>query len=295
MNATKIQDLVRELLILTAATAIIGAAVFFFLVPSHAAVSSISGLAIVLANFIPLQVSQLTMIMNVVLLILGFLLCGREFGYKTVYTSISLPLFIGLFEKLFPDYTSLTGDATLDVVCYIFTVSIGLAILFNRNASSGGLDIVAKILNRYLHIDLGKAMSAAGICVALSSALAYDSKTVVLSVLGTYVNGIVLDHFIFDQSLKRRVCIVSPKEEEIRQWILNELHSGATLYEAIGAYRLRRHHEIITVVDHQEYQKLMSYLRKTDPQAFITVYQVSAMSYRPKSLPERDFETNSYD
>lgn len=295
MNATKIQDLVRELLILTAATAIIGAAVFFFLVPSHAAVSSISGLAIVLANFIPLQVSQLTMIMNVVLLILGFLLCGREFGYKTVYTSISLPLFIGLFEKLFPDYTSLTGDATLDVVCYIFTVSIGLAILFNRNASSGGLDIVAKILNRYLHIDLGKAMSAAGICVALSSALAYDSKTVVLSVLGTYVNGIVLDHFIFDQSLKRRVCIVSPKEEEIRQWILNELHSGATLYEAIGAYRLRRHHEIITVVDHQEYQKLMSYLRKTDPQAFVTVYQVSAMSYRSKSLPERDFETNSYD
>lgn len=295
MNATKIQNLVRELLILTAATAIIGAAVFFFLVPSHAAVSSISGLAIVLTNFIPLQVSQLTMIMNVVLLILGFLLCGREFGYKTVYTSISLPLFIGLFEKLFPDYTSLTGDATLDVVCYIFTVSIGLAILFNRNASSGGLDIVAKILNRYLHIDLGKAMSAAGICVALSSALAYDSKTVVLSVLGTYVNGIVLDHFIFDQSLKRRVCIVSPKEEEIRQWILNELHSGATLYEAIGAYRLRRHHEIITVVDRQEYQKLMSYLRKTDPQAFVTVYQVSAMSYRPKSLPERDFETNSYD
>ncbi|SEA24583.1 Uncharacterized membrane-anchored protein YitT, contains DUF161 and DUF2179 domains [Lachnospiraceae bacterium NK3A20] len=295
MNATKIRNLVRELLILTAATAIIGAAVFFFLVPSHAAVSSISGLAIVLTNFIPLQVSQLTMIMNVVLLILGFLLCGREFGYKTVYTSISLPLFIGLFEKLFPDYTSLTGDATLDVVCYIFTVSIGLAILFNRNASSGGLDIVAKILNRYLHIDLGKAMSAAGICVALSSALAYDSKTVVLSVLGTYVNGIVLDHFIFDQSLKRRVCIVSPKEEEIRQWILNELHSGATLYEAIGAYRLRRHHEIITVVDRQEYQKLMSYLRKTDPQAFVTVYQVSAMSYRPKSLPERDFETNSYD
>ena len=273
---------VRELAILTGAVAIIAAAVYFFLVPSHASVSSISGLGIVLANFVPLPLSAITMILNVVLLVIGFLTCGREFGAKTVYTSILLPAFIGLFERLFPDIGSLTDSQELDVLCYILVVSVGLSILFNRNASSGGLDIVAKIMNKYLHMDLGKAMSLSGICVALSAALVYDKKTVVLSVLGTYFNGLVLDHFIFDNNIKRRVCIITGKEEELRRFIIEDLHSGATVYESYGAYNMQKRREIITIVDKAEYQKLMSYINREDPQAFITVYTVSDMRYRPK-------------
>ena len=257
--------------------------------PSHAAVSSISGFAIVLSNFIPFSVSAITMVLNVILLIVGFFTCGTEFGYKTVYTSILLPVVIGVFERMLPKYTSLTGDAALDVVCYIFVVSIGSAILFNRNASSGGLDIVAKILNKYLRLDLGKAMSISGMCIALSSALAYDSKTVILSVLGTYLNGMVLDHFIFDQKLKRRVCIVSPYEAQIRDYILNELHSGASVYKVTGAYRMEEHDEIITIVDKGEFQKLMAFIDKVDPKAFVTVYKVSDMQYQSKNMPERVF------
>lgn len=273
---------VRELAILTGAVAIIAAAVYFFLVPSHASVSSISGLGIVLANFVPLPLSAITMILNVVLLVIGFLTCGREFGAKTVYTSILLPAFIGLFERLFPNLGSLTDSQELDVLCYILVVSVGLSILFNRNASSGGLDIVAKIMNKYLHMDLGKAMSLSGICVALSAALVYDKKTVVLSVLGTYFNGLVLDHFIFDNNIKRRVCIITGKEEELRRFIIEDLHSGATVYESYGAYNMQKRREIITIVDKAEYQKLMSYINREDPQAFITVYTVSDMRYRPK-------------
>lgn len=273
---------VRELAILTGAVAIIAAAVYFFLVPSHASVSSISGLGIVLANFVPLPLSAITMILNVVLLVIGFLTCGREFGAKTVYTSILLPAFIGLFERLFPNLGSLTDSQELDVLCYILVVSVGLSILFNRNASSGGLDIVAKIMNKYLHMDLGKAMSLSGMCVALSAALVYDKKTVVLSVLGTYFNGIVLDHFIFDNNIKRRVCIITGKEEELRRFIIENLHSGATVYESYGAYNMQKRREIITIVDKAEYQKLMSYMNREDPQAFITVYTVSDMRYRPK-------------
>ena len=273
---------VRELAILTGAVAIIAAAVYFFLVPSHASVSSISGLGIVLANFVPLPLSAITMILNVVLLVIGFLTCGREFGAKTVYTSILLPAFIGLFERLFPNLGSLTGSQELDVLCYILVVSVGLSILFNRNASSGGLDIVAKIMNKYLHMDLGKAMSLSGMCVALSAALVYDKKTVVLSVLGTYFNGLVLDHFIFDNNIKRRVCIITKKEEELRRFIIEDLHSGATVYESYGAYNMQKRREIITIVDKAEYQKLMSYMNREDPQAFITVYTVSDMRYRPK-------------
>ena len=276
-------ELIKEIIILTVAVAIIAAAVFFFLVPSHTSVSSISGLGIVLSNFIPLPLSAITMILNVVLLIIGFLTCGKEFGAKTVYTSILLPLFIGLFELVFPNFSSMTGSQELDVLCYILVVSIGLSILFNRNASSGGLDIVAKILNKYLHVELGRAMSLAGMCVALSAAFVYDKKTVVLSVLGTYFNGIVLDNFIFDHNKKRRVCIITEKEEELRKFIINDLHSGATIYEAIGAYNFEKHNEIITIVDKSEYQKLMTFINREDPKAFITVYSVSNMQYQPKN------------
>ena len=276
------KDLAKEALILTGADAIVAAAVYFFLVPSHASVSSISGLGIVLSNFIPLPLSAITMIMNVVLLIIGFITCGKEFGAKTVYTSVMLPVFLALFEALFPNAGSLTGSQELDVLCYILVVSIGISILFNRNASSGGLDIVAKIMNKYLHIELGKAMSLSGMCVALSAALVYDKKTVVLSLLGTYFNGIILDYFIFDYNKKRRVCIITEKEEALRQFIINDLHSGATIYEAIGAYNFEKHNEIITIVDKSEYQKLMSFINREDPKAFITIYNLSSMQYQPK-------------
>lgn len=276
------KNLIKEIIILTWAVAIIAAAVYFFLVPSHTSVSSISGLGIVISNFVPLPLSAITMILNVVLLIIGFFTCGREFGAKTVYTSVVLPLFIGLFEKIAPNFSSMTNSQELDVLCYILVVSIGLSILFNRNASSGGLDIVAKIMNKYLNMELGRAMSLSGMCVALSAALVYDKKTVVLSILGTYFNGMVLDHFIFDHNIKRRVCVITNKEEELRRFIIEDLHSGATIYEATGAYKMQKRNEIITIVDKTEYQKLMNFINREDPKAFVTVYNVSNMRYQPK-------------
>ena len=279
---TDYKSILIEINILTIAIAIIAVAVYFFLVPSHTSISSMSGLGIVLSNFVPLPLSAITMILNVVLLIIGFFTCGKEFGLKTVYTSVMLPVFLGIFENIFPNTGSITNSQELDVLCYILVVSVGLSILFNRNASSGGVDIVAKIINKYFHMELGKAMSLSGMCVALSAALVYDKKTVVLSVLGTYFNGIVLDHFIFDHNIKRRVCIITKKEEELRQFIVRDLHSGATIYEAIGAYNMEKRNEIITIVDKGEYQKLMKYINQEDPEAFITVYTVSDMRYLPK-------------
>lgn len=287
MSAQKINkntstNWLKEGMILTVGVAIVSSAVFFFLIPSQASVSSIAGLSMVLSNFVPLPISAITMILNVLLLILGFLTCGKAFGAKTVYTSILLPVFLALYEKILPDYQSMTGSPELDVLSYILVVSFGLSILFNQNASSGGLDIVAKIMNKYLHMELGRAMSLAGMVISLSSALVYDKKIVVLSVIGTFFNGMILDYFIFGQNLKRRVCIITKKEEELRQYILNELHSGATIYEAFGAYHMEKHREIITIVNKSEYQQLMNFINHTDPDAFITVYTVSDMRYRPK-------------
>ena len=268
--------------IITLGIAIVTCAVFFFLIPSQLSIGSMSGLAIVLTNLIPLPVSVITMALNVVCLVLGFLLIGNEFGAKTGYTSVLMPVLLGILEKIFPNNRSIMGDQFLDMLCYTMLVSLGLALLFLRNASSGGLDIAAKILNRYLHIELGAALSMSGMVVALSSALVYDAKTVALSIIGTYLGGIVLDHFIFGLNTKKKVSILSSHVEEIRKFVLEDLHSGATLYEAIGAYDYAEQRELVTIVNKAEYAKLMTFLAKVDKDAFVTVYTVHEVFYRPK-------------
>ena len=272
----------KEFAIITIGTIIVAAAVFFFMLPSHVTVGSGSALAMVLSNFIPLPVSVINLIMNVFLLILGFVLLGREFGAKTVYCTLLMPVILGVFERVFPNFQSITQDPLLDVICYILVVGVGLMLLFSHNASSGGLDIVAKIMNKYLRMDMGKAMSISGIVVALTSAVCYEPKIVVISVLGTYFGGMIVDHFIFGMNIKRRVCVISPKLDEIVEFILTDLHSGATLNEIIGAYDKTPRREVITIVDKQEYRKLMEFVRKTDPKAFVTVYAVNEMRYQPK-------------
>ena len=278
----KALNTIKEFAIITVGTAIVAAAVFFFMLPSHVSVGSGAALAMVLSNFIPLSVSAITLIMNVFLLIIGFLLVGAEFGIKTVYCSVLMPILMGVLEWIFPNFQSITQDALLDVVCYILIVGVGLSILFSHNASSGGLDIVAKIMNKYLRMDLGKAMSYAGMAVALTSALCYDSKTVVLSLLGTYFGGQVVDNFIFGINIKRRVCVISEHLDDIVDFVLHNLHSGATLNEIIGAYDKTPKREMITIVDKNEYRRLMDYIREIDPKAFVTVYSVSDMRYQPK-------------
>ena len=267
---------------ITLGTAVVAIAVYFFMLPSHVSVGSVSALAMVLSNFIPLPISLISLIMNIVLMVLGFFLIDSDFGFKTVYGTVLLPLMLGVLEILLPNFQSITQDPLLDVICYILVVSAGLSILFHYNASSGGIDTVAMILHKFLKIDLGKAMSFSGMAVALSSALCYDAKTVVLSVLGTYFNDMVLDHFIFGLNIKRRVCIISEKLDDIVSFILQDLHSGATLNEVIGAYSGQTRREVIVIVDRQEYRRLMDYVRNTDPKAFVTVYSVSDMRYLPK-------------
>ena len=274
--------LVKEWLQIIVGLAIVAAAVYFFMLPSHVSVGSASALAMIISNFVPLPVSAITLIMNIVLLILGYLLIGPEFGGKTLFCAVLMPGMLWVLEMLFPNFQSLTQDPLLDVICYILVVGVGLSLLFSCNASSGGLDIVAKLMNKYLRMDLGQAMSVSGMLVALASALCYDKKTVVLSVLGTYFGGLILDHFIFGINIKRKVCIISPKVEEITQFILHDLHSGCSLYDAIGAYDKTTRREINVIVDKQEYRALMDYMKKTDPKAFMTVYSVNEINYQPK-------------
>jgi len=278
INSRSFKEFARIILGLS----IVAAAVYFFMLPSHVSVGSAAALAMILSNFIPLPVSAITLIMNIFLLIIGVLFIGPEFGGKTIFCAVLMPGMLWVLEMLFPDFQSLTQDPVLDVVCYILTVGVGLAILFSCNASSGGLDIVAKLMNKYLRMELGKAMSVSGMLVAAASALCYDKKTVVISILGTYFGGMILDHLIFGLNIKRKVCIISPKVDEIVDFILHDMHSGCSLYDVIGAYDKTVRREINVIVDKEEYRMLMDYMKKTDPKAFITVYSVNEISYQPK-------------
>ena len=281
-----IKDRIIDFVMITLGVTVVAAAVYFFMVPSNVSVGSITALAMIFARYVAFSISTLTFIMNVALLIFGFVFIGKEFGVKTIYCALMLPVILGIFESVFPNNVSLTNDQTLDVVCYICVVSIGQAMLFVRNASSGGLDIVGKFIHKYFHMELGKALALAGMVVASLSILTSDLKTVILSLLGTYFGGIILDHFIFGTTIKKRVCIISKKEKEILNFILHDLHSGATKYHAYGTYSDAQYTEINAIVDKNEYLKLMNYITKVDPAAFVTVYAVNEMRYIPKDKNE---------
>lgn len=267
--------LVKEYAIITAGIFLTAAAVYFFMMPANIVLGSITGLAMVLVNFIPVQVSVMTFILNVFCLVIGFLLVGKEFGAKTVYTSILLPVFLYVLELLFPNNSSLTNELLLDTLCCIILISIGQTLMFNANASSGGLDIVAKILNKYFHLELGKGIALAGILTVATTILVYDAKTLIVGILGTYFNGLVLDEYISGFARRKRVCFLSEKYQEIAEYIMHDIKRGVTLYEAKGGYDQSKKVEVQTILTQNEYGQLIDYIHKTDPKAFVTVSTVS--------------------
>jgi uncharacterized membrane-anchored protein YitT (DUF2179 family) len=277
-----IKNIIKEFVIITFGAILAATAIYFFMLPLNLAIGSGSAIAMMLSTFIPLPVSMLSLGLNVILLIIGFILIGSEFGIKTVYAAILVPLVIGLYEIIFPNFESLTNDPVVDVICYTIVVGMGMALLFSCNASSGGLDIVAKILNKYTHMDIGTSVSVSGVVVAAASFFFYDTKIAVISILGTYFGGMVVDKFIFGLNIKRRVCVISERLDDIVKFVLHDLHSGATINEIIGAYDMTRRREVIVIVNKQEYKRLMDFVKKLDPKAFVTVYAVNEIRYQPK-------------
>ncbi len=264
----------RECVILVVGMFIVAVAVYYMMMPGGFVLGSLSGLVIVLVNFIPLPVSVLTFIINGILLVIGFLLIGKEFGGKTIVASILLPVYLAIFEKVTPDVTSLTGDVLTDMLCYMLTICFGQALLFGINASSGGLDIVAKLLNKYFYMELGKAIMIAGFVTAATSILVYDRKTLVVSILGTYLSGLVLDHFIDGFHTRKRVCIITADYQAVQDYIVKELHRGVTLYSAYGGLNHEKKTEVVTILEKNEYGKLLAYIHENDPSAFLTVSTV---------------------
>lgn len=269
------QNVFGEYFKITIAMFIISFSIYFFLIPSGIVVGSISGLAMVIHQMIPFSISAITFVLNIGLLVIGFIFIGKEFGTKTVYTSILLPVFLGIFEFLFPVVYSLTNNSVYDLISYTLIIAFGQAILFNVNASSGGLDIVGKIVSKYSHMDIGKALNICGAVTAMSSILVYDVGTLVVSLIGTYANGLAIDYFIGGFNKKKKICILSEDYELIKDYIINTMKRGATLYLAKGAFDQQERVELVTIMTTSEYKRLLDYLHKSNYKSFVTVSTVN--------------------
>jgi len=269
------KTLIKEYAIMTLGSLLVAAAVVFFMAPGNLVFGSASGLSMILIQVFPIKLSVMNLILNILFLMMGFVFVGRDFGAKTVYTAIVIPVCMFVLETIFPAQQSLTNDTWFDMLGCIFIVSAGQTLLFRVNASSGGLDIPAKMLNKYFGIDLGKACAGVGILTVLCAIFVYDSTTVVTGIIGTYLNGRVVDDFIGGFSHKKRVCILSDEHEEIQRFLREDINRGYTLYKATGGYEKRERVEIITILASNEYQKLIPYVKKIDPNAFLTVSSVN--------------------
>ena len=283
----------KELIVMTLAMFIGAAAVNYFLVPSHLVIGSISGLSIVLSQLLPIKVSVMIFIINAILLLMAWLLIGKEFGAKTVYTALILGPLMDVWEAIIPssklaemrlasdmpinsaNLSSVMGDPLLDLICFVLMLSISQAILFNINASTGGLDIIAKIINKYTHLDIGLSVTVGGAIICCTAFLINPVHLVIIGLVGTWVNGIVVDYFMASINQRKRVCVISDEHERLREFIVNKLHRGCSLYNVTGGYTGKQQVEVEALLSKDEFAALLEFIRVEKIEHFITAGNVS--------------------
>ncbi len=277
----------KELFVMTVGMLIAAGAVYYFLMPSKLIVGSISGLAIVISGIFEqfgmvVKVSHLVTIINIILLILAWILIGKEFGAKTFYTAMIVGPCIDFWDLVLPyqtlmepGTTSVMGDIWFDLVCFVLVLSISQALLFNINASTGGLDIIGKIVNKYFHLDIGASVSVGGAIICCSAFAINPFRMVVIGLIGTWINGVIIDYFTVSLNGKKRICIVSDNQEKIRDFICNKLQRGCTIYNVKGGFTGQEHTEIEAIISKNEFAELMEFIDREDLHTFITAGNVS--------------------
>ena len=277
----------KDILTILIAMSIAAAAVYYFLMPSKLVVGSITGLSIVISGIfekmgIIVKVSVVVFTINAILLVMAYILIGKEFGLKTAIAALVLAPLIDMWEAicpyekiLEPGSTSVMGDIWFDLICFILILSASQAILFRINASTGGLDILAKIVNKYLHFDIGTSVTIAGIVICCTAFAINPFRLVVIGLIGTWMNGMIVDYFMMSLNKRKRVCIISAEYERIRDYIINTIVRGCSLYEVTGGYSGQKTMEIQSLLTNDEFCNLMAWIRENGIKAFITAGNVS--------------------
>jgi uncharacterized membrane-anchored protein YitT (DUF2179 family) len=263
---------VNEYMKITIGSILVAVGIYYFLVPNNLAAGGVSGLAMVIGRFVPgLPIGAMMLVMNIILFIIAFIFLGSGFGAKTIYSSLSLSGIIWLLERCFPITKPLTGDMFIELIFGILISAIGMGVIFNQNASTGGTDIIAKIINKYLHIDIGKSLLMSDFMITLLAAIAFDARTGMYALLGVVMNGFVIDTVIEGLNMSKQVMIISTRPEAIKSFILQALGRGATVYTAKGAFTDMEKEIITTTIGRKEVIKLKLFVKEQDPKAFMTI------------------------
>ena len=248
--------------------------IFYFLVPQNLAIGGVTGFSIVMTSYMKLPISIVTFITNVILLLLGFIFIGREFGGKTIFSVIVLSVSMYVMENFFPISHPITNEILLNLIVGILLFAIGLAIVFNQNASTGGTDILAKIFNKYFNLNFGTGLLVADAIVVCLAIITFGLEHGILGALGWFLKGIAVNYFIDGFNIKKETVIVSQKPIEIKEFIFSKIHRGVTIYKAQGGYTNENKDIIVTVLTKNEYFALKKRLKEIDPQIFVLVRNV---------------------
>jgi uncharacterized membrane-anchored protein YitT (DUF2179 family) len=268
------KEIIKEYFLIALGTLIVAFGVYYFMVPENLATGGVSGLSIVLSNYISIPISLINFILNIILLIVGFIFLGKEFGGKTIFSVFFLSFFMYIMEIVYPATKPVTDEILLNLLCGIVIAAMGLSIVFNQNASTGGTDIIAKIFSKYFNMNMGTGLMAADIVVVISAFFTYGIKTGTVGAFGWFINGLVVNYFIDGFSIKNEVVIISEKHAEIKQYIFEKLDRGVTVYKAEGGYTSDEKEIIVTILDRKEYFVLKNQLKHIDPGVFVIVRTV---------------------
>ncbi|MBU5592579.1 YitT family protein [Clostridium sp. MSJ-4] len=268
------KKIIKEYAFITFGIILVAIAVEYFFIPNNIAEGGVAGLSIVIHNYLPnISVEAMTLILNLILFIVGFLVLGGSFGLKTIYSALSLSVIMWIIKNLF-NPMSPTNDLLLATIFGTLITATGLAIVFNQNSSTGGTDIIAKIINKYLHLDIGKALFSVDILVVLAGALTFGFEIGMYAFLSVILNGNIIDSVIDGFNACKQVMIVTEKHKEISEFIMKDLERGCTIFEGKGAYSSKYNSVLYTVLGRREFIKLKNFIKESDPKAFITVNEV---------------------
>lgn len=249
--------------------------IHFFKSPNHFAIGGTSGLSILLSALFPVDIGGFMFIVNGALVVVGFIFLGKEFGAGTIYASFALSAFVWALEYIYPITASLTGDKLLDLLWAIVLPATGAALVFNLGASTGGTDIIAMILSKHTSIEIGKALLISDFLITVAVGVVFDVKTMLYCIFALIIKAFALDGIIDDLNMKKQVTVVSTHQQEIKDFIIQQLHRGATIYKAQGAYTGHEEDIILTVLGRRQALVLRNYIRTVDPHAFMSIVNSS--------------------
>lgn len=262
---------VKEYALMTLGSLLIALEVHLFEIPNGFTIGGVSGLGIALGKVLNFNPATFIVILNVFLLILGFIFLGRSCGIRTIYCSLAYSGFVKLFDLIMPVKTPLTNEPLLELVCVIIITAMGSALIFRYEATSGGTDIIAMILKKFTPLDVGIALLCVDFLIAVSAFFVFGVQTGIISLVGVFIRGVLIDAVIENFNSHKYFTIITTKPDEIRRFILEDLSRGATVVNAEGAYTGEKKTVLYTVCRRFEAVKLRKFVKSVDPEAFVVI------------------------